>query len=349
MNACIHFCSTPRNLYLSIGQLLQYPDYQHHLLLLDQSRDKRFPLFDALSELPELFTSVTTLFKGKGHKGKRSARILAFESLNKLLNQLRPSLVFVGNDRRLEFQYFMHKASQQKISCKAMYLEDGVNSYLSAAVIRKKWRPFADKYLEPLVKKATYGMWYDRKQYVGCSRWVDTRLLTFPELLSESAGPRVETLDCSTYTSPAFVAVVKKLLGVAHPQSGEYSGQLLMLMPHSQDILADYTSEAKFLQHIEPMLKKYTHTYVKYHPNESNFILHQHAQALPHKLPMEMLLSVCKFDAYVGNTSAALLNIKWLFPTASVFSVDNGQSASRPLFELLQKANIEIVSDYSKV
>lgn len=348
MTHCIHFCSTPRNLFLSLGQAVAQPDQQHHLIIIDQPANTA-PIFKSVQSSPGAFASVYLFQKGKGFAGKRKARIDAFKRLDDILNQLKPSKVYVGNDRRVEFQYFMQRAKKAGVSCDAFYLEDGVNSYLDAKVIRKKMRPFADVAIEPLVKKLSYGTWYDRGKYVGCSKWVSNRLLTFPTLLADTSGSPITKLDPETYKSQEFTQQIKQLVKDSTPDIKNYVGDLLLLLPHSQDLLADYGDAQAFIAKLEPLLDKVETVFVKYHPNEKNFVLEGIATPLPHKLPMEMLLSVSDFKYYVGDTSAALLNVKWLNPNSDVYSVDNGKEASKPLFALMSKVGIEVASSYQSV
>lgn len=348
MTHCLHFCSTPRNLFLSLGQAVAQPNLRHHLVIIDQPANTA-PIFQSVKTSPGTFSSVHIFHKGKGFIGKRKARIEAFRHLDRLLAELKPSKVYVGNDRRVEFQYFMQQAKQVNINCDALYLEDGVNSYLDAKVIRKKMRPFADVALEPLVKKLSYGGWYDRGKYVGCSKWVSNRLLTFPELLTDTTGSPITKLDPQVYKTPEFAAQIKQLVQDSTPEITSYKGDLLLLLPHSQDLLADYGDAQSFIEKLKPLLGKVESVFVKYHPNEKNFVLEGLATPLPHKLPMEMLLSVSNFRYYVGDTSAALLNVKWLNPDSDVYSVDNGKEASKPLFALMAKVGIEVASSYQSV
>lgn len=349
MKHCLHFCSTPRNVFLSLGQAIKHPHFKHHLLLIDQAANKPVPLFETLAKCDSPFSTVITLFKGSGYLGKRRARKQAFKVITKLCADLRPSRVYVGNDRRLEFQFCMYQLLRQGSDCDAVYLEDGINSYLRADVIRKKMRPLADRIFEPVLKKFSYGSWYDRGEFVGCSRWIAQRLLTFPELLSDDKGPQVGKLAPQDYQSSQFTKAMLTLLQHSSVEVEEYHGDLLLLLPHSQDLLADQGSFQAFIQKLKPLLDRSGSTYVKYHPNEEHFILNELATPLPHKLPAETLLGISRFKHYIGDTSAALLSVKWLNPQVNVVSVSNDKPSSKPLFDLMRKVGIKVVASYQDI
>lgn len=346
MRHCVHFCSTPRNVFLSLGLAWQQPDAVHHLVLIDQVPGESSPLVRALTEKPGPFATIDTLHKGVGTFGKRRTRRAHYRRLTDMAKSWRPTQVYVGNDRRIEFQYFMHKLAQQQISSEALYVEDGINSYVG--VVRQRTKPLTDRYVEPLLKALFYGRWYDRSALVGCSHWVDQRLLTFPDCAAEVPGPKRVWLAPTPFLTSPFSDHMRDLNTLILGADHSVNGDLLFVMPHSNDLIANSGSIAAFREAVAALIKQAGSVYVKYHPRETRDPLADMAIPLPTALPIEMLLSTSRFHTIVGDTSAALMSIRWLSPESKVFSVRNKNAAHAGLFALMAQVGITVIDDFSE-
>jgi len=357
---CLHFCSTPRNVFFSIGQACRQPELKHHLVMIDQPYGKDMPIVRAVEYHKGPFKSVSQYRKGSGLLGKRRIRQQVFKELDAMMRKRNVTQVFTGNDRRIEFQYVMHQLRRRAEHVKAIYLEDGVNSYLPYHPSHRGLRAMADPALEPLLKRLSYGDWYDCSGAVGCSRWIDTRRLTMPQLLQTTGGPEVEALAPEAYTSDTAInylsLLTERMLASnrscqsdmqAILQAG-FSADLLLVLPHSNDLLSEYGSAQAFYTQLKSLLESTSSVWVKYHPNETMPILEQRVQELPRSLPMEMLMSQCHFNRIVGDTSAALLSAKWLHPAAEIISVNAGKKANDPLFSLMGQAGIKLVNAFAE-
>lgn len=344
-----HFCSTPRNVFLSIGAAWSHPALTHHLLLIDQPAGSDLPLTAALQELPGPFTTIQTLRKGEGTWGKYRMRKAVFEQLKQQILERSPLQLFTGNDRRIEFQYAAYQLAERGEAAANIYLEDGLNSYLDIHPSHSRLRSLGDRLLEPLAKRLNYGAWYDRKGAVGCSRWITERWLTFPELLTASdfsRQPPAIALPAKYFSEQPACEHLAGLINLLVGTEPDLDGDLLLVPPHSNDIHQTYGSLENFERAVQPLLAGSESVRVKYHPNEPQAFLAHLADELPRTLPLELLLSVAAFDKIVGDTSAALLGAKWLLPDAQVFSVRNQKPGSAPLYELLGSSGIQVVDNF---
>lgn len=341
----LHFCSTPRNVFLSLGQAHAQTGFTHHLLLIDQMPGERSAFINAVLSDPGPFATVHRLEKGRGAMGKHRARKRAHAALAALVPELAPQRVYTGNDRRMEFQYFMHRATELQIRPEGIYLEDGINSYVG--VVRQRTRPVADSIVEPLLKRLFYGPWYDRSAAVGATRWIDRRLLTFPDACAQGSGPPVELLCAGDYREGPFIAHMERLSRQLIGEHLSFRGDLLLLPPHSNDLIASWGSVSAFREAVQPLIARHETVACKYHPLEPLNVLNGLAKPLPQTLPMEMLAASCDFPLIVGDTSAALLGVKWLNPGADIVSVARADTRHDPLFELMRGAGIRVVDNYA--
>ncbi len=314
--------------------------------MIDQPEGKEEALITALAANPGPFESVQTLPKGSGLFGKRATRRQVFELIRERLTAWSIDRVFTGNDRRIEFQYAQYQLQLANRPVHAIYLEDGVNSYLPFHPSHRGLRAIADPVIEPLLKKIGYGSWYDRSGAVGCSRWVNERQLTFPALLQTQQGPDVVQLPAENYTTGAAAAHIAQLVESMTREAVTFKGDLLLVLPHSNDLLAQYGDAKGFQRAIKPLLDSAGETRVKYHPNENLAVLEDWVAELPRRLPMEMLISQCVCRRIVGDTSAALLSAKWLQPDANVMSVRNSRPGPSRLFELMAQAGVQVIERF---
>ena len=344
--AAWHFCSTPRNVFLSIGAAWSQPDYEHSLKVIDQPDAKVPALVAALKANPGPFSAIDVLPKGRGTLGKYRIRKQVFRTLAQDIEATTPELILTGNDRRIEFQFVASRLAAIGKPAQCIYLEDGVNSYQHIHPSHSAMRARGDSLLEPLFKKLNYGTWYDRQGAVGCCRWIDQRWLTFPELLRDRDGPEVRPLLSTAYTegdaSAHFLALMTALAG----SQPDLSGDLLLVPPHSNDVKQQYGSVTAFTDAVTPLLRTADRARVKYHPNETEAFLGGLAEELPRSLPLELMMSAINCSRIVGDTSAALLSAKWLKPDAAVFSVRNTKPNSAPLYTLFAGAGIKVIDGF---
>jgi hypothetical protein len=170
--------STILHLYVS-SVLAAERGEEAHLVFIDQPADKDFPLYPLVKEWTESPFASARLYPGrfKGILNKLKQRKQLFSQLQQTITELRPANIFVGNDRRIEFQWSMHVA--ESIGCQPVghYMDEGTYTYLG----RKASSAFSDAVLDNWLKKLSYGFWWKNPPTIGGSDWISDVHAAFPD------------------------------------------------------------------------------------------------------------------------------------------------------------------------
>ncbi|HXH00719.1 MAG TPA: hypothetical protein VNI56_00805, partial [Xanthomonadaceae bacterium] len=108
---------------------------------------------------------------------KRGLRAETLATLRALDADYAPQSVWVGNDRKVETQYALHLASTRMGAAVGRYLDDGLYTYLGDV----RQRPLVRR-IDWLVKRLTYGAWWQRAEQAGTTSWIGQAWLAYPDL-----------------------------------------------------------------------------------------------------------------------------------------------------------------------
>lgn len=195
----LYLPSTPLNFFLSVAvawhrhrafgekavmvmidQPLSYglcPSSNPYLQLLEKWKNE-------LGNIP--FIRYFVLPSDQGFKGKLVIRKRNFARLKTLVSQHDFAKIFVGNDRRIEFQYAMYQANKQGSSDKhsgnsdkacvdGVYVDDGLYSYVDMNSSRRKRQDA----LEYCLKKLVYP-WLTQVSHIGASPLIQQAYVVLP-------------------------------------------------------------------------------------------------------------------------------------------------------------------------
>jgi hypothetical protein len=341
----LFLASTPFNMLTSAMVAFELPaGDEAYLGLIDQPEIER-PFVSALNNWQESPFKQTQLLsqQAKG-KGKRQKRQSAFNRISQLIDQIKPENIYTGNDRRIEFQYAMNHARKSDESCLGIYLDDGTYSYLGRET---HW--FKDKILDNLIKKLSYGFWWQQPSTIGASNWISQAILAFPS----SAVPELQQKTCvalpANLQKPEFVALAQLCLqSIEFPQSSLTQIDALLLLPH------DSVAEDRTKQKLSYWLKRHGDKIAfKHHPrtdlsdiegDKEDWFIPQQAIQIPAGIPMEVLLPLIQPTCLLaGDVSTALLTAKWLRPELDVTAFSTANTSSQWL-DLLSLLDIHIES-----
>ena len=135
---------------------------------------------------------------------KFKQRKLRFAEIEKVIISTPPNRIFTGSDRRMEFQFAMHKARQVNAEVEGIYIDDGTVSYLG----HKSINSIFHKTIDPLLKKIVYGAWWKNALTTGSSSWISKAYLAVPK----DAHPLLQTkelipLEQDVFSTDEFLKV----------------------------------------------------------------------------------------------------------------------------------------------
>ncbi len=342
----LFLASTPFNMLTSAMVAMELPKGdQAYLGLIDQPDDER-PFVSALNEWQSSPFKQTLLLSNQSKgKGKRQKRKLAFKNIAHLIDDVSPDKIYTGNDRRIEFQFAMHHSSKQKISTLGVYLDDGTYSYLGRET---HW--LKDQIIDNLVKKLSYGLWWQQPSTIGASNWISQAILAFPE----SAVTALKAKECASLPENLKRDEFKQLAQLCLDHFGYSANELqnieaLIMLPH-ESVATDQTKNKLSYWLVNQGAK----IAFKHHPrtlltdtqgDKEAWLIPNKAIQVPAGIPMEVLLPLIQPSCLLaGDVSTALLTAKWLRPELNVtaFATTNTSPQWLDLLNLLN-INVEII------
>lgn len=341
----LFLASTPFNMLTSAMVAFELPaEDEAYLGLIDQPAEER-PFVSALNTWKESpFKQIERLSQQAKGRGKRQQRQSAFNKITSLLERIKPDKIYTGNDRRIEFQYAMHHSRKLNKASLGVYLDDGTYSYLGRET---HW--LKDKLIDNLVKKLTYGRWWQQPSTIGASNWINQAILAFPK----SAVPEIQEKSCfalpENLQRPEFVKLAQHCLhDIDFPLSALSYLDALLLLPHSS-VAKDRTK-----QKLSYWLNEHGDKIAfKHHPrtalldkqgDKEEWLIPQKAMQVPAGIPMEVLLPLIQPTCLLaGDVSTALLTAKWLRPELDVTAFSTPDTSPQWL-DLLNLLKIKVES-----
>ena len=143
-------------------------------------------------------------------RGKFLAKKRALKKIEQWLQDNRPSKIFCGNDRSVEFQYAMYLSGKMGRDTVGVYIDDGTGSYINGSYIRWR-RALIDLTVDRLLKFIFYGSWYHKIRFLGGTKWVQECHLNFPQLAPEylRQNKRITPLEAATFKSNEFIDLLR--------------------------------------------------------------------------------------------------------------------------------------------
>ena len=171
-----YFISSPLHLFIASNLAIENQGQENIAVIVSKKLDlaKSFTL--AIEQVKGLFQETVSLANDKG-LGKIQHRREVMKRIDVLFASDSSKQIYTGNDRRVEFQYAMHVASQSGRRATGIYMDDGAVSYTG----HKSMHSFAHRFLDPFLKKLIYGAWWKNALTIGSSDWISKAYLAFPE------------------------------------------------------------------------------------------------------------------------------------------------------------------------
>lgn len=342
----IYFASTILHLYAAASIAAGRKNETAHLVFIDQPEDKDFPLFSIVEQWQSSPFESVRLYPGrfKGLRNKLKKRKQLFNKLDDLITQLKPQNIFVGNDRRIEFQFSMHIAETLGLKTKGHYMDEGTFTYVG----RKASSTFSDAIIDNWLKKLSYGLWWKNPQTVGESAWISDIHVAFPELIDDRLTQKViSQLDHKKFTSSEMLQLSESILNFYQVEAERLSSlDGLVTLPHESLFIQNPEYRTTLLQQIDEMKARGLHVAAKYHPRNSAPDVLNLAEAgvdlLPAGVSFEAILPLLPTSTHIiGDLSSTLLIARWLRPELKVTSICSGEG-NPDFIKLFNALDIEV-------
>ncbi len=331
--ASLHLASTPlialscaaaARAHPGRSRLLLLGDFEHAdrlAALLRSWRDNPFESIDCLpGRFDEHARGAPDRARGLAQFFRRVAvkRALRRETLARIAShdaELLPGRVWLGNDRKVETQFALHLAAGRAGGTPGEYLDDGLYTYLGD--VRR--RPLT-RWLDALVKRATYGAWWQRTAHAGTTSWIAHAWLALPAQAPKIyPTQRARQLPRAWFTDRGWL----RLAALAAREFNVDRRSLracthVWVLPHSNLLRAAPELLAGLRGRLRSAPARGERIALKYHPREveadPGALLAAGASiTLPAILPMELLLPMLPRGALIeGEASTALLAARWL-------------------------------------
>ena len=336
----LFMASTPLHILNSVAIASRTPDSRSCLWLIDQPKVEGNPYFDLIRNWPDSPFSEVRISRGhiKGTKAKLANRKQIFAEISQWIEHYEPAQLLTGNDRRIEFQYAMHCATERRDNVQGIYMDEGTFTYVG----REASSSFSDRIVDNWLKKLTYGFWWKNPATIGASDWITDAYAAFPELVHPLlARKKIHALQPAhrdNQTVRSFCSLLMEHFG-ADLQTISELGAVLTL-PHESIIskLDGYRDAMGSV--VTELLSDGKKIGVKYHPRNTDPDILQaegrdSAYVIPHRIPFEAILPLLPPAAtIIGDLSSTLINGRWLRPDAQIISIKNPEATLAKEFEL---------------
>lgn len=342
----VYFASTILHLYAAASIAAGRKEEVAHLVFIDQSEDKEYPLLPIVNQWQSSPFKSVRLFPGrfKGLVNKFQKRKALFKNLEALVTELKPENMFVGNDRRIEFQFSMHVTEKLSLDTKGHYMDEGTFTYVG----RKASSSFSDAIVDNWLKKLSYGLWWKNPLTVGESAWISDIHVAFPNLIDERLKQKtICQLDHTKFISPEVLQLSELILDFYNVAASQLSSlDALFTLPHESLFIQNPKYRTTLIGKINEMREQGLTVAAKYHPRCSEPDILQLADAgidlLPAGVSFEAILPLLPSAAHIiGDLSSTLLIARWLRPELAVTSICSGE-ANPDFIKLFYALNIEV-------
>jgi hypothetical protein len=353
----LYMPSTPSNVLVcaALANARRQTDIAE-LWLVDQRQIAENPYFDALKQwIYSPFIQIKILPGLAKGCLKLAERKSNFGIIQQGLQSFNPDIIAVGSDRRIEFQYAMHWQQSHNHPIQGWYLDDGLYSYAG-----RPYHPFKDGF-NNVLKKLSYGLWWQEPKTVGASSWIDQAWLFQPShAVAALQAKQCHVVDPKWFTSDQVKGLSKSVLSDYQVNDSVLqvlrSVGVFLLIPHPNNIKKMKDYESRIFKFLDFLKQQGIPIAVKYHPRTPQvdplkLVKGYNALLLPSGLAFEFILPFLKWQSHVvGDVGTALLTAQWLRPDLQVTAVlaedDEFQKTFKRIYEQL---GLSMVNEFSSI
>lgn len=348
-----YLVSTPLHLFLASAIAAQRSNKNNILIFIDQIEVKNNFYFNQVNLWKDSPFQNVYMFPGRinGLLAKRNSRKSIFLELETLVLKYKPSEIYTGNDRRIEFQFSMHK-SQEYGGANGNYIDEGTYTYLG----RSPSLGIGDMIIDSFIKKIIYGFWWKNPPTIGGSSWIKNVYAAFPSLVHSILKKKnLIELSSDWLQSEKLNDFSKQLLATKEIQAeGIQQVDVLIALPHESIIAKNKHYKQSILSLIQQLQHQGKNIAIKYHPRDRELdalnLKDSGCQLIPSQVNFEALLIIFPQNrTIIGDFSSVLLNARWLRPDLRVIAaLENKSQISNDIDSLYTSLNIEMI-DVEKI
>lgn len=350
----LYLPSTPLNVLLSCAVATRFAaDCHSEIWLIDQKSTESNPYYQALLNWQSSPFLAVKIFPGKARgKEKLRERQSNFLMIDAELDIFLPYTIVTGSDRRIEFQYVMHQLKMQGQQPHGVYLDDGLYSYAG--------RPYSwiKDPINSLLKKISYGFWWQEPKTVGASAWIEQAWLFQPDLaVKELQNKVMHKLPSDWFTCEQIVSLSRILADILQFDIDSLIElDVIILVPHPNNIkkIPDY--QERVVELIRDLSLLGYKIGVKYHPrmeqNDALRLVENGAEVIiPTQLAFEFCLPVFKQGCLIiGDVGTTMLTSKWLRSDLDVKALLDPQNEFQQSFiPLMDTLGINVISSVEEL
>ncbi|VAW49394.1 hypothetical protein MNBD_GAMMA03-2131 [hydrothermal vent metagenome] len=344
----VYLVSSTLHFFWALLLAYTHKDRESRLMFMDQYTSKPLNFYSVMCDVLAPFTSIE-MFSGREMKGWKlwKHRRAQFVTIQNSLQSLRVDRVFLGNDRSVLGQFFLKEAKKKNPFCTGCYLDDGVFSYLGRAASHKK----SERYIDAVLKKISYGVWYDSPSTIGASRWIDELWLMHPEqrclLLQSKKSIQIQPNESALNLVGDLAKQVLKAENVSTQQLDALD--VLITLPNP----LIFSKISGYQRAIDALLlsfrqKKIT-VGVKYHPvtgkEDVLNVQKMGAVLFPSQVSFEMILPFLRQCLVIGDMSTTILLARFVNKNARVMMMKLGDDDySQKMAMLCNHLNIDVAT-----
>lgn len=326
--AALFLAGTPLHTFWSLGLMHgPFSAYRNVLAVIDQKDTDRDFIAEVLADRSEPPVTSVLRFPALG-KLDHAQPVLA--SLARLVAQLQPAYVAVGNDRRVEFHLAAHAAP----AATRGYVDDGLFSYIPRKEHRGGRFGLLQARFSDWRRSRQRGFPVEQPTLVGGSRAVQEAWVMLPEQVHAGlAGKSIHALRPQWFATPQ----VREICAAAARRSDFDAAQcadlrLLLLLPHGSFLREHPEIARRMEQFAQSYAARGQLVAFKCHPRTSGVPIRvpdSHCIEIPRRLPIEILAPQLADTQVVGTLTTALISLLLLGQRLDVRSVSpHGEEGS---------------------
>lgn len=345
-------CSTPLHCFTATALADHlFKNDQNYFCLIDQADIHHNDYFQLITHLKDSPFCSTHIFPGRirGTFNKLVSRRAVAGKLSELIQNAPPEQIFTGSDRRIEFQFAMHKARKIHPKCEGVYMDEGTFTYIG----RPASLSWQDRIVDNTLKKLVYGFWWQNPPTVGASNWITTVYAAYPQQVTKTLTRKIcKKIDSQYFCSGATKELAQALLArYSLDPTAIKQIRLLITPPHESLVIKQPEIKTRILAFIKDCVIKNGQSQnptvaIKYHPRDltDNWLqLDTNAVTLlPKRINFESLLPLLHSNCQVvGDLSTTLLTSRWMRPDIAVVALKR-EGVEQSYQKLLQKLDVRL-------
>lgn len=340
------FISSPLHFLFSVNMAIHHRGEHNVAVITSFIPSNAQLLVDVIEQDDSVFNTVLS-FNKFSHLSKMAQRKARLKLLRSFLQENPASRIYTGTDRNVEFQFAMHCARQQNPATQGIYLDEGTQTYLG----NKRMHKLQHRYIDPFLKKLSFGWWWKNPIIIGTSAWIDVVYAAFPHLVHPLfAGKAIQPFNSQYFDDPACQRIAAMLLEkVKLDQNLLANIDCVVLLTHDS-----FYQDAE--QHINQLMQAVCTQFplhriaIKAHPRSKMIDKlkedYPDATHVDNRIGFELMLPLFSAQCvFVGDVSSTLFTVKWFKPKQNVYAVKIAQVSpshfEAPLQQLFQNVDIK--------